>query len=84
MGKLSLRKAEQRELICTALPGSPPRAIPPDQILQTMSAESESSEILQTVSGEFDQSPQQLICQTLSGKKETGKEYYNSLPVLFC
>ena len=55
----------------------------PEQIPQTVSAESESSEIFQTVSGEFDQSPQQPICQTLSGKKKTGKEYYNSLLVLF-
>ena len=56
---------------------------PPEQILQTLSEKSESSEILQTVLGEFDQFPQQPICQTLSGKKKTGKEYYNSLPVLF-
>ncbi len=55
---------------------------PPVQILQTLSEKSELSEILQTLSGEFDQSPQQPICQTLSGKKKTGKEYYNSLLVL--
>ena len=36
--------------------------------MQTASAELESSENLQTVSGESNQFPQQAICQTLSGK----------------
>ena len=40
-------------------------------IPQTVSAESESSENLQTASGESGQSSQSLICQTLSGKFDT-------------
>ena len=38
------------------------------EILQTLSAESEFSGNLQTVSGESNQFPQQPICQTPSGK----------------
>lgn len=40
-------------------------------IPQTVSAESESSENLQTASGESGQSSQSLICQTVSGKFDT-------------
>ena len=47
------------------------QSYPPEQILQTLSGESESSENLQTASGESGQSPQSLICQTPSGKFDT-------------
>ena len=47
------------------------QSYPPEQILQTLSGESESSENFQTASEESGQSPQSLICQTVSGKFDT-------------
>ena len=53
------------------------------QIFQTASEKSELSEILQTLSGEFDQSPQQPICQTLSGKRKRVKNIIILYPFFF-